>query len=251
VDKKLLIYTCASGRYLNYVDLWQFCIEHEYPEYGSKILSADDIGYTTYASAVARYILNPCEPIFDYYYITDVDLFIVREKNTLFEYHLFDIEEGQCFSNSMRTLRERRGDERVTGLHFFRYDWYCRTIDARKKYRELLFQGVIGHNSIDDELTLAKIIVESGMRLPSQKPLVERHHGIHLGTVRGKQKLTINERNNLMRRKINKEKALRWAEITSTKIYQNLYRSIKTVDIDAAWQLSEVERFCRQKANSK
>jgi hypothetical protein len=240
----LLIYTYATGKYTCYSDLWQYCIEHEYPEYQYLVFTSEN--KIPYYGAIMRFLVDP-DIESRYYYITDIDMMIVREETTIVDFHKNDLTG--CFSNSSRNLNDRKGSERVTGLHFCTPEWYIKTKEAREKYRKLLYDGKVGEGFIDDEVILGNIIIESGLQFPTNKPKVCRYHGLHCGNIRGLSKISRSERKNKFN--INLERALRWREIVSTKTYRNILSVIKKSDQFIVWQLNEIERFCMQKCNER
>jgi len=180
---------------------------------------------------------------FQYFYIGDVDLFILRSEPTLMGYHLQSMAQtGQCYSNA-------RGSRPVTGLHFAHVSWFDRTKEAREKYYWKLRQGEIGNIVGEDEHTLASIITESGMPLPERDSLVRRHFGIHAGAIRGitdpdaaKKKLRV---------RITMDRAERWRGIVNTQEYRSIFNKINNVDRQIAWELHQIEKLCCQKCNEK
>ena len=174
-------------------------------------------------------------------------MFIVREDPTLLDFHLKELhEEGRCFSNARRGPGEPQGVNRLTGLHFMYKDWFAVTDEARDKYYNLLVQGGIGNESIDDELMLAKIVTESGMELSPQKNLIERHHGVHMGTLRNTVHESIQERNRAFRARINHHRADRWQGIVNTQEYRSIFNKIQNYDRLSAWELKEADRITKQ-----
>ena len=262
----LLIYTFATGRYSVYADLWKYCIKNQYPEYDCKVVS--DEGFmekpTPYFGACIRFLDDTffveLEKEYEYFYITDVDMFILREEPTLLDFHLKEmVEDGQCFSNARRGPGEPQGVNRLTGLHFMHKSWFDATRDARMKYLGKLLRGEIGHVSIDDELILAKIVTESGLKLPPQRDLIARHHGIHLGTVRDKSMWKGNNASIEERRrafitrmpKSSRNRAQKWQRLTETQEYRLIINKINNFDRQAVWELNEIYKFTAQMHREK
>ena len=204
-------------------------------------------GWGKYYGAVMRYVMEP--PVeyylerFQYFYIGDVDLFILRSEPTLMDYHLQSMAQtGQCYSNA-------RGSRPVTGLHFAHISWFERTKEAREKYYWKLRQGEIGNIVGEDEHTLASIITESGMPLPARDSLIRRHFGIHAGAIRGM--TDIDAAKKKLRVRITADRAERWRGIVNTQEYRSIFNKINNVDRQIAWELHQIEKFCCQKCNEK
>ena len=259
-DKGLYIYTFATGKYQLYSDLWHFCIEHEYPEYKHKIYntwgSPERHGWPPYYGAVMRHLIEPPIEYYpencEYFYITDVDMFIVREEPTLLDFHLGEMEtSGLCYSNLQRGPGEPEGVNRVTGLHFGHKSWYEATRAARDKYVLKVRFGEIGNEPIDDELTLAKVITESGLKMPGRGKLVTRHHGIHVGTIRDNVNDVRDVRRNAFRLRVTRPIAERWLNIIETQEYSSIFNKIQNYDRVITAELVEIERLCRQMCNER
>jgi hypothetical protein len=242
---------------MDYADLWRFCINREYPEYECTVVTGTETDSPKYYGACIRYLMeNPNSNICEYTYITDIDMLILREDTPIHEYHTKEMRNGECFSNARRGPGEPQGVNRLTGLHFMHKSWYEKTVDARIKYTEKLINKEIGSVSIDDELMLAKIVTESGMELPPNRPLIERHHGIHLGTLRDKSKFknssaSLQERNRAFRARVNHNMAKRWVNIIDSDEYKELFKNMNMRNKQLIWELSEVERLCRQMVNER
>ncbi len=181
--KDLLIYTAASGHYQDYSQLWAYSASKAYPEYAveCELISESELMPPHYASCF-RLLIGHDE--YKYVYVTDVDMMILCEPVPILEFHKLQMEiDKLSYSNSPRTT-EPQGSQRMTGLHFATKLWYVRTAEARRKYMHMINNGELGRHKFDDELILMKVCKESGLGIPKARPLVRRHFGIHLGTIR-------------------------------------------------------------------
>jgi hypothetical protein len=248
--KPLLIYTHATGRYQVYADLFQFAIQCSYPEYDSKVY-IDNTQEPKYYGACIRFLQTPTEEFlkYQYFYITDIDMMILREDPGIVAYHLKEMQaQSLCYSNSPRGT-EAFGHLRLTGLHFCNHDWYMHTYPARMMYLAELKAGKIGNIAIEDELMLMNIVKESGLTLPQPMyKLVNRHHGIHLGTLRAHSKETIQKRRSHVFIRVSPHKAKQWLEIIGKREYVNILSAIYKKDRMAYNELMEMEKFCQQRA---
>ena len=164
------IYTAASGHYIDYLPLWEYCAKRSYPEYEVKSTIIVH-PKTQYYAACYRLLVDSDT---DYTYVTDVDMMILRENPTIAEFHINQMnQDGLCYSNSPRT-KEEDGSNRLTGLHFARLEWYEETKELREKYLHMLDSGEIGNHRLDDERMLMKICKRSGLEIPRPRPLVIR-----------------------------------------------------------------------------
>lgn len=243
----LLVCSVVNGRYLNYIDMWQLAMSKAYPEYDTCIrTTADTHSEIPYYAACLRY-LHDFGGKQKYCYITDIDMMIVREPVALLDFHLNEMKEsGLCYSNSPRG-QEFSGPKRLTGLHFVNDDWWDVTAETRDKYTALLMQGKIGMVDIDDELMLMNIVVESGLAVA--RPVVnlmERHHGLHLGTVRANKKNSIQTLRRAVSIRVDKDKAIKWQEVVSCPEYVKILDTIKRKDRIAYQEFMEMDKFTKQ-----
>lgn len=241
-----LIFTTAAGRYRVYADLFRFCCRRAYPQYDVEILDIPSNQYRTpYYSACARFLIAPMEER-KYVYITDIDMMICPETPSLLDFHLREIEKtGLCYSNVPR-WKEPMGENRMTGLHFVTKEWWGKTYDARAFEQVRLMRGEIGSLKCEDELMLMRIIKASGLPLTERGHLVSRHHGIHLGTLRDQRDKTLQQRRNAIKSRVNVEKASYWLDLIDTVEYRDIFREIIKQDLQAVWELKELEKFCHQ-----
>ncbi len=191
--KPLLLTTLVDRRYWDYVELFTWCAKKSYPEYDVKVLRKEDVfpnhpdlGFTTNA---LRFLVPPqYYDGYQYVYVTDIDMLILREVPPLLEFHLMDMTGP--YSNSLRhesnkfACDEERwnGSQSLTGLHFFHRDWLALVEPLAVVYRKILEQKAVGRGY--DGHMLWSMCQQLGLSLPGKKSLVGRHHGIHLGSFR-------------------------------------------------------------------
>jgi hypothetical protein len=246
--KQLLLYTCCSGSYVDYLTLWLYCAKKAYPEYDVKC----DVQITTvpYYSACYRLLNQPTTH--EYTYITDVDMMIMREPVGIMEYHTKEmLETGLCYSNTIRNSKnENLGDNRMTGLHFATKEWYLVTEKIRNEYLHMLTSGEIGTDYIHDELMLKQICMKT-VGLPAQKyPLIKRHHGIHLGTVRWNTNKSANEMFSKLSARVSCKMAAQWLENYDCKEFKSIIAYICSVNTVIKKELEILYTFCRRIQNS-
>lgn len=248
----LLITTFAVGRYQVYAELFRYAIKKAYPEYDVYVIESD-IKQPKYYGACARFLTE--EPVFheyDYVYITDIDMMIVREPITILEFHTKEMEEtGLCYSNTPRGMEER-GFDRLTGLHFVGRDWWNKTRTARYHYTQELLSGKIGDIAIDDEIMLMNIVSDSDIGMvPARRDLICRHHGLHLGTVRAHKNETLQKLRRDVFIRVSPQRARGWMEVVETNQYTYIMRDIKQRDKQAHEELVLMEKFARQRSKEK
>ena len=241
----LLIYTVAAGHYRDYVPLFKRCLELQYPEYDYIV---DEIETDNpILAATLRFLLEPLGK-HKYVYITDVDMFILREKPTLLDFHLKEMkEQGLCYSNSRRK-REPRGSERITGLHFVeREPWYKATSEARRACLKAIKTEGYYTAPFSDELMLQRIVLESGLDLCGRTHLASRHHGIHIGLFKHyrlhsretiKQQLTM---------RISPPVAQKWIQNYSDPEFAKIEVETRKKNKIIADELERLYAFCRKR----
>lgn len=238
----LLIFTTVNGRYKVYTDLFKFCIKRVYPDYEVIVMQVMDNG-PKYYSACIRFLVDPKWE--GDIYITDVDMMICPEKVSIQDFHRNEIRQsGFCYSNSPR-WKEPHGQNRLTGLHYVTNEWWNKTELRRSYYINELCEGRLGHNKDDDEQMLMRIVKESGLEVPKYGPLINRHHGIHLGTIRDYAGDTLQTKKTVLRQRIDKERAWYWCNLIDTEDYRKLFIEIEKQDKQATYELKELEKFVR------
>jgi hypothetical protein len=231
--------------------MWELAIEKAYPEYDHFVVHKN-VETPKYFGACVRFLYDFRSTGHKCWYITDIDMMIVREPVSILDFHIKEMQEsGLCYSNSPRGT-ENQGPERLTGLHFVGEDWWTKTAEMREKYYLLLTHGhqvgkTLGDCSIDDELMLMKIVKESG--LPVAKPVVnltERHHGLHLGTIRAHKKDTIQSLRRAVSIRVNKDKAIAWQGVVGCSEYSKILSKIQKVDRIAYEEFMTMDKFTKQ-----
>lgn len=221
--------------------LW--CAKRAYP--GARVVLDElDNVPSRYYSACYRLLADVSGG--EYTYITDVDMALMRETPGLLDFHLGEMHrEGLPYSNAVRSSGERHGPQRITGLHFAGPGWWEKTKPSRAKYMALLDRGEIGAGRFDDERTLKKVVVESGLPVPEKKPLASRHHGIHLGILRAYRKHPRKVRWRQMALRIHPWHANRWLSYLGDREFSKIcergpawYR----------WEMAELKTFCEWRA---
>jgi len=210
----LLIFTVASGEYLEYADIFQYCVNQSYPEYSIKVLKnySDTVKFM---SPCMRYLIEPEEYLnkYDYYYITDIDMMILAEDKSIVDFHTEEMRQtGLSYSNTIRN-KEALGSERMTGLHFCTPQWYKTTHTEREKYKDFIIRGEYGHGKYDDETMLKKITMGSGLDLPPRYGLIRRHHGIHIGTIRDFYKKKYTTIKNQLTYRVALKQCIKWQDV--------------------------------------
>jgi hypothetical protein len=237
------IYTAANGPYLEYAKMFRACASVAYP--GARVIVDElDNVPVRYYSACYR-LLNEVSG-YDHVYVTDVDMAIMAETPGLLDFHIGEMaREGLPYSNSIRSAGEPHGRYRVTGLHFVGRDWWEKTRASRRKYMGRLVHGSVGKGRFDDELILRHVILESGMELPSKKPLSSRHHGIHFGILRAYRKHPKKVRWNQMSLRIHPWHARRWLSYLG---HPEIKKATSGGPAWFRWEMGEMKRFCEWRA---
>lgn len=197
----ICVVTCVSENYQHYIPLWAYCLERAYPDYQAMVFLTDPITdklawgmqgrrnlrvvkgefgrryehHPPRFAAWCRYLLftkrryHYWEP-FDWVYITDADMMIVRQEPPLHEQHIKHMcVLGLSYSNMLRD-GGRFADKHLTGLHFCGHDFIQSVMDKCTEY-DGLFRvnggGVLdGKPVIYDERLLYQIVRDSGLDFP-------------------------------------------------------------------------------------
>ena len=239
---KLLIFTTVNGRYRVYADLFTFCCKRAYPEYRVEVKVLEESKIHYYA-ACKRFLMNP---EFDGdVYITDVDMMICPEKVSIQDFHREEIRKSGLFYSNSPRWKEPHGENRLTGLHYVTEDWWKKTYHEREMEAIELFYSKIGYCKCDDEMMLMRIVKNSGLPVAKYGPLINRHHGIHLGTIRDYAGGTLQTKKTVLRQRIDKERAWYWCNFIDTEDYRKLFKDIEKQDKQATYELKELEKFVR------
>jgi hypothetical protein len=242
----LCVTTVVDEKYQYYMPLFMACLNYSYPEYEQKYffqgkmaqpvrdaLSVLDFKYQIVDGLFDEFAKHKYAPIswrfvvppeyyngYDYVYITDIDMMLLKEKVSLMDFHVCEMEEtDMCYSNSRRNSKHWRGEESLSGLHFADQRWFEKTERARQKYERLLRSGEKGRKREYDGLLLGKMVKESGLCMCKKHKLVPRHHGIHLGNFR-----LFGSRMHKLETRIDKDKCAKWRAFRCTQVYQEVTR---------------------------
>ena len=274
---KLCISTVVDECYQAWMPIFIYCCKIQYPEYDIKIftngvldithadasfvlanaLMKNNIGgvdiingyfkdwhHSTYSPIAWRFAIDKEEyKDYDYVYITDIDMMILREKVELLHFHLNEMAQtGLCYSNSIRNKKHWKGDQSLTGLHFARYEFFERTNEVMKKYAKKLKSGDVGLKREYDGNMLYRICKESGLGMVGKYPLVERHHGIHMGNFR----IYGTHRGSKLRKRIDTDKCRKWLDMLSDNTFREIIR-LCSYDPVVKEQTDALEEFCRKR----
>jgi len=267
MERKLVISTVVDENYQYYIPLFVLCLSTNYPEYDIKLFTHGVIkpevkkaiqiaggncelipgvfdGWKKhkYSPISWRFLVPPkYYEGYEFVYITDIDMMIIKEKVSLLKFHKFEmVESGLCYSNSLRNAKHWNGRKSLTGLHFFGRKWLVKTEKARKHYAEMVKKGVRGAKREYDGNMLYKMAKMSGLKLPGKKSLIKRHHGIHLG---GNYRLFSSKYKILKR--IDRAKCKKWLKLKNTEEYKSIYKLI-SVDPTTKKQLKWLDVHCNR-----
>lgn len=144
---------------------------------------------------VRWFIRNEYTEQFDYLYIGDIDILIIKEEPNLMEWHLSKMDEHNiCYSNSIWHCdwgEGAIGTERMTGLHFCkRKEWYEKMWPTLVRYRDMIKESGLPKTFIDpgsnkfggiysNEVALYVMMKESGININHTGLM--NYSGLHLG----------------------------------------------------------------------
>jgi hypothetical protein len=131
----------------------------------------------------------------------------------------------------------------MAGLIYVTQEWYEKTKDKRSQFLEELTSGKIGNGRYDDEKMLKRICAESRLQISPKRPLIRRHHGIHLGIIRnycmyGKSRLRSE-----MQLRVSPAQARQWNKISAMDEYQDIKKRIDDKKIHLEYDF--MDDFCR------
>lgn len=264
---RLLISTVVDEKYQYYIPLFVLCLARDYPKYDIKIFTHGKISANVkealkvaggncmlvkgvfdgwikykYSPISWRFLVPPKHyKGYDYVYITDIDMMIIKEKVGLLKFHKMEMKTtGLCYSNSLRNAKHWKGTRSLTGLHFFNRAWPKKTEKARKYYAKLVKSGARGEKREYDGSLLYKMAKKSGLGIPGKKPLVKRHHGIHLG---GNYRLFSSKYK--IAKRINRQKCKKWIKLKATDEFKKIYELV-SVDPMVKKQLKWLDAHCKR-----
>lgn len=265
----LCVSTVVDSTYSWYAPLFIFCLRKAYPDYAIKIFTHGkwDEQVKNALQFVDRYELVPglfdgwvkkkYSPVtwrflvppehyngYEFCYITDIDIMILKEKISLLDFHLNEMNEhGYNYSNSLRTRKHWKGRESFTGLHFCNSEWFERTEAQRKYFEEQVKRGNLGdkkHEREFDGHLLYLLTFNSNLHIVKKmKNLKKRHHGIHLGSLR--LGYTFNE----LRARIDPDMCRKWLVIRHDPIFKEIFKLVSVNDM-VNTQIQQLDQFCRK-----
>ena len=147
---KVLITTVVDAKYMAFAPMFVYCCRQAYPEYDVKIILRDKCLYLLDCETVLefqgfpRYLYNtialrfvvPLENYdgYDYVWITDIDIMMMREDPQLANVHEKQmVETKMCYSNSLRNKDHYLGSKSLSGLHFATQEWFDRVEPERRR----------------------------------------------------------------------------------------------------------------------
>jgi hypothetical protein len=180
----LAIMAVIDSNYEPFVPMFKYCIK-KYVSYAdikiAKISLPEELKGKRRVSAAVRFLEEP-EGIgaYDYVLITDIDIMFYSERMTITDQHMNSLEVD-CTVAYENWLAETCGNEsRLPGVQFVTKKWWEITREARRLEYENLSISDTGSRDYD-EFMLGRIVRDSGLPLPSAKPKLWRHHGVHIG----------------------------------------------------------------------
>lgn len=198
----ICITTVVDERYMDYTPMFVWCCRQVYKSnYDIKIFVRDACPYKVdaelvplfedfpkyaYNTIALRFIVPPEHyEVYEYVYVTDIDMLIMPERIALDEFHRGEmVTTGLSYSNSLRNIHHYAGFQSLSGLHFAAQRWFDETEAERRRYWSLLRDGLVGLYREYDGVMLYRMCERSGLKLPQKYKLKKRHHGIHLGNFR-------------------------------------------------------------------
>ncbi|MCP3683538.1 MAG: hypothetical protein GY861_12695 [bacterium] len=270
---KLCISTVVDQKYSHFLPIFIYCCKNQYPEYDIKIftnmpkygniekalekivIESDYYNgskiewdyfkgwkHHKYAPISWRFLIDKEEyKDYDYVYITDIDMMILREPVELLHYHLNEMAAtGLCYSNSLRNKHHWKGAKSLTGLHFASREWFEKTNDVMKKYQEKVRTGQEGMKREYDGTMLYNIVKESGLGMCKKYKLAERHHGIHLGNFR------LFNRNKKLKKRMSEAKCRQWLDLWADETFRKICK-LCFADPVVKEQITQLNMFCRKR----
>lgn len=260
----LCISTVVDKEYMAYLPLFVHCCNKVYPNYHIRLFMRDPCPYDLkswklkyelipmfedyprykYASIALRFAIDKkYYADFDYIYITDIDMMIMRESRDIEYFHVMEMQQtGLCYSNSLRNANHYEGTLSLTGLHFATKKWFLKTNNIVEEYRILFEKGIIGLYREYDGVMLYRIVTRSGLMLPLKYKLASRHHGIHLGNFR----LFPNDRTKLEIR-IPTDYQVQWMHNLDNKIFKDIISTCRKDNDELDSQITSLANFIQGK----
>jgi hypothetical protein len=266
---KLCISTVVDRKYQYYIPLFVLSLKHSYPEYSIKlfthgrmspeVMEALEIvdhdkcelvpglfrGWkkSEYAPISWRFLVHPDHYAeFNYVYITDIDMMITKERVPLYSFHRREMKaKKMCYSNSKRHRKHWKGSKSLSGLHFCNQKWFEKTEKARSHFEKLVKKGAKGTTKREyDGYMLYRMVIKSKLKMCEKRPLVRRHHGLHLGG-----NFRLFKKQSKIDKRMDRKKCKQWIALIQTPEYKRVYKLIK-VDKTVKKQLKWLKAHCRR-----
>lgn len=256
----LAICTVVDKEYMSYLPLFVYCLNKAYPDYHCRLFLRDPCPYDLktwklkceiidmfedyprwkYLSIALRFAIDKKYfEDFDFAFITDIDIMIMRQDVSLEYFHRLEMEDtGLCYSNSIRNASHYAGSQSLTGLHFASKEWFERTNDIAMEYRDLMRNGLVGLYREYDGCMLYRVAERSGVGLPGKYKLAARHHGAHLGSFRlfGKDRYKLDVR-------IPMHYRTQWLTHCGNGIFQDIMATCRKYNSELDSQLTQLDNF--------
>lgn len=241
---KVCITTVIDGQYMDWKPLFEFCLKRAYPEYDYQIFwrgrgPFKGFPKMKYNTIAMRFVI-PKEEFkgYDYVYITDIDMMIMREKPSLVDFHLDEMKQTRmCYSNSLRNPGHYAGNRSLTGLHFCAYEWFEKVEKLQRYYFDLLKRGLVGLYREYDGVMLYRMALNAGLGIPGKYPLTDRHHGIHMGNFR------LFKSFKKFKNRIPKEFAQSWVNYRRAADFKMMYNKARENSV-CQQLLDGLEKYC-------
>ena len=201
----------------------------------------DDFPRYQYLSIALRFAIDKEHfKEFEYTYITDIDIMIMREHQDIEYFHCAEMNQtGLCYSNSLRNANHYAGSESLSGLHFATREWFERTNDMAGWYRERMAEGLLGLYREWDGLMLYRIADKTGCGLPKKYRLTNRHHGIHCAGLR-----LFNANRFKLESRISSSAVKQWNAHRSNRAFNDIMNTCCSNDNNMRSEIEVVDRFC-------
>ena len=223
MNKKLCIYMVTNELYESYIPYFFHFLDRAYPQYSCLVshkgkLSEDvkyllrhfNGDYHVVENSFKWYSDNPdmlktlrwCNypkefDLFDYIYVGDIDIWLVKENVSLLEQHLDVLKNyNTCYSNTDKIDPPDQRGHRMTGLHFFKTKEYLEAMRVMMTHYDYRFKEEEFNKErfpefyndklkkMDNQHALWHLIKEAGLKMPDHSFF--EYHGLHLGHSRCK-----------------------------------------------------------------
>lgn len=186
---------------------------------------------------------------YDYVYFGDVDILIMEESISLFDFHQLQCDKLNLpFSNKVRSSKVGENTKRLTGLHFVQVKKYFEKVDPfiQKILNDIEFREEFMKGITRDEMLLYKLNklafnFDAVEVMENDRPW----HGFHIGLVRGKNSLnrvSLAENSNLSFDEVKEQlKAFlgdKWFKTSLMNVFcEELYRTFRFFELKLPFML--------------